>query len=118
MQEAEKNENELNYDGLIGFGYKCSSSSIGNIDLVKILIDNNSDKYKENIIFFHFNRENRTGWFGAGEYPKDMNRESKLYKRVSVDQSNKNGHWEVNLYSVYFSDCHLIKVNKPLSIGI
>lgn len=104
------------FDGLIGLGYKCRSMSKTNVNVISYFI--NQNKNKRDIFTFKLNSATLKGRFFLGSISKEINVKSKLYRTIPVNQLNDNGHWEVNLHSVYFDDGTLMKVNSPLSIGI
>ena len=104
------------YDGLVGFGYQCPSSSVGNVDLVQLLTK--QGKHSKNIMTYAYDTVSRSGHITLGSIPKAVNTKSKLYRTTPLDVLNRNGHWEVKLHSVYFDDGTLVQIQAPLSIGI
>ena len=58
------------------------------------------------------------GVFTLANYPEKLNTMSRHYRTIPLNKANTNGHWEVNLHSVYFDNDDIIKLDVPLSIGI
>ena len=105
-----------NYDGLIGFGYKCRSASLGNINIFDYF--QGKGNIKNDITVFLLNASTLKGKFTFGGYPNKLDIKSRHYRTVPLNKNNDNGHWEVNLHSIYFSTGDMMLINKPLSIGI
>ena len=105
-----------NYDGLLGFGFQCRSASIGNVNLLKMF--QNGGNVSKDIFAYQFDSKTGKGLFTLGGYPLNMKISNRHYRTAPLDIMNINGHWEVNLHSIYFSNNDMIKVDSPLSIGI
>ena len=104
------------YDGLLGFGFQCRSSSIGNVNLVKLLTK--SSEYDQDIMAFTYDSVSTNGRLTIGKLPSFIHTYDKLYKTTKLDIMNINGHWEVLLHSIYFDDGTLIELKTSLSIGV
>ena len=107
---------DATFDGLIGFGYQCKSKSIGNRNLVPILISNNPD-YTD-VMTFVYNQTSQTGTITIGGLPDTVSTTSKQLYYVPLDRNVQSGHWEVFLRSMYFDDYNMVKVKENISIGI
>ena len=116
--------NELDYDGIIGFGYKCTYEGIGNvyfIDEIKkqLLKQNKNNKNIHNVFSLELNDNNNQGIINIGEIDNKINVNSNNYKTVDVDRYIFDGQWQVKLYSIYFDNNNLFyKINSKISIGI
>lgn len=106
---------ETDTGGLIGFGYKCRSKSIGNLNLVKVLIENNSTQYTDMFVFTFDNVKNG-GQFTIGIEPSGIDRFSKKHWIANVNQNNDNGHWLIKFKSIFFDDNTLIPIDAQISI--
>lgn len=53
-----------------------------------------------------------------GGYPSKLNLKDLQYRTIPLKTDNTNGHWEVDLHSVFFDDGEMINLNATLSIGI
>ena len=104
-----------NYDGLIGFGFQCRSKSVGNVNLMKMF---EGKKVKKDIFSYTYDSTTGKGLFTIGGYAKKLDLSNKHYRTIPLDIMNINGHWEVNLHSVFFENGYMFKVDAPLSIGI
>ena len=104
-------------DGLLGFGYKCRSKSIGNVNLIKSLIENKSQQYAD-MFTFTYDSVKDGGRFTIGTIPESLNINTLKYWDADVDEQNTNGHWIINFKSIYFDDDVLIPINSKISIGI
>lgn len=113
-QTDNKIEN-FDYDGLIGFGYKCKSKASSNIDLYKKIVEKNINK--KQLISYEVNLITQSGSFIYGSLPREFNDKSKLYRKFKINSSKTNGHWETILHSIYFDEI-MYKLNVELSIGI
>lgn len=105
-----------NYDGLLGFGFQCRSSSQGNINLIQYFIG--SGKVRKDIFAYTLDSKSGKGMFTFGGYPNKLDQKNKHYRTIPLDKYNTNGHWEVNLHSIFFENGMNLLVNAPLSIGI
>lgn len=115
VYESEKlDKKTILYDGLIGFGYKCKAKSVTNINLLERFAKESGDKQ---IIGYQINHEMQCGSIILGRIPDRVDQQSRLYRTIPVHQDNYNGHWEVDLYAVYFND-KFFSVRSSLSIGI
>lgn len=106
---------KFDYDGLIGFGYKCKANRPSNVNLfekIAKVLDNGKQ-----IISYEINHDLKTGEIIYGKISNNIDQKSRLFRQLSVNPFNNNGHWEVYLHSVYFDD-QIYKVDAPLSIGI
>lgn len=104
-------------DGLLGFGYKCRSKSIGNVNIIKSLIENKSQQYAD-MFTFTFDSVKEGGRFTVGTIPESLNINTLKYWEADVDEQNTNGHWIINFKSIFFDDDVLIPINSKISIGI
>ena len=105
-----------NYDGLLGFGYQCHSASVGNVNLVSMF--KGETKVKKDIIAYTVDSDNGKAIFTLGGYPSKLNLKDLQYRTIPLKTDNTNGHWEVDLHSVFFDDGEMINLNATLSIGI
>jgi hypothetical protein len=104
------------YDGLLGFGFQCPSSSIGNVNLIKLMTKQSQNN--KDIMTFTYNSETSKGKIIIGHIIESIKLNSKMYKETPLDVTSINGHWEIRLHSIYFDDGSLIQIQQPLSIGI
>lgn len=108
-------QQKFDYDGLIGFGYKCKAKRPSNVNLfdkIAKVIENGKQ-----ILSYEVNHDLRTGEIVYGKVSNKIDQKSRLFRQLSVNPLNNNGHWEIHLHSVYFDD-QIYQVNAPLSIGI
>ena len=78
----------------------------------------NGGNVSKDIFAYQFDSKTGKGLFTLGGYPLNMKISNRHYRTAPLDIMNINGHWEVNLHSIYFSNNDMIKVDSPLSIGI
>ena len=79
-----------NYDGLIGFGYKCRSASLGNINIFDYF--QGKGNIKNDITVFLLNASTLKGKFTFGGYPNKLDIKNGHYRTVPLNKNNEKGH--------------------------
>lgn len=114
-----KNEiSEVDYDGLIGFGYRCQSKSIGNVNLIQRFLALEREKRK--LFYYTIKQKERSGTFGIGSFPKEFREDDKRFRVSDVIKEKGEGNWRVKFNAIFLDDSAMM-IRAPdnvLSIGI
>ena len=86
-----------NYDGLIGFGYKCRSASLGNINIFDYF--QGKGNIKNDITVFLLNASTLKGKFTFGGYPNKLDIKSRHYRTVPLNKNNDNVFIKNSIYA-------------------
>ena len=105
--------NSLNFDGIIGFGFNCKK----NENNLLLLLSQGKSNFK-NIFSLEQNYNENYSKFLIGNYPKNINFNSKFYYSAKLLNNNQKENWKILLHSIYFDDNEIFYVNKPISIGL
>ena len=111
---------DLNYEGLIGLGYKCATEASGNIDFIFSFIHSthNRGKNLRNLYSFEINDNGGNASITLGNIDKRVDINSKFYKVAKIDRIFFDGHWQIGLYGIFFNNNEYFKTSDKLMVGI
>ena len=111
---------DLNYEGLIGLGYKCATESAGNVDFIFSFIHdiNNRGKDIQNLFTFDINDKGGNALITIGAFDKRIDINSKMYKISKIDRVSFNGQWQIGLFGIFFDNNEYFRVREKLMVGI
>lgn len=114
LVDLDSKEDNVNYQGMIGLGYRCSYEQYFSFELMRFITVNSAPI--KNVFFVRLSQESG-GYIELGDLPSKIDYNYEKYKTMKVIQEYRTPSWIVKLDSVYF-DNDMILIKDNLSIGL